>query len=328
MYSTPILFLIFNRPETTQKVFDIIKKQQPKYLYIAADGPRCDRPQDFNLCQKSREIVLKIDWDCEVKTLFRDKNLGCGVAVYEAITWFFGHVLEGVILEDDTLPHQTFFHYCENMLEHFRNDENVMHISGSYFLESLSTSISLDSYYFTKHIHVWGWATWRRSWQEYDYYIKEFEIQKTRKSLFNYYGEYWNFWKGIYLSIFNKEIDTWDYQWMFAIYLNNGIAINPTKNLVKNIGFGDDATHTKDINSIYTKVETSCLSKIVHPAGSTLDSKRDSLYYTHFLNFSVEEEIAKRNILWKLKKYMQKLKRKLNGSIKKIKHFQINKERS
>ena len=162
MFSTPILFMIFNRPDTTQQVFAKIRGQKPKFLFIAADGPRANHPADAELCQATRNVALNIDWECEVKTLFREENLGYGVAPAEAITWFFENVEQGIILEDDIDTDPSFFTFCEELLNYYKNDEQIMRISDSYFFADLKPKDTVNSYYFSKQIHGWGWATWRR----------------------------------------------------------------------------------------------------------------------------------------------------------------------
>ena len=308
-FSTPVLFLIFNRPEVTAKVFEEIRKIKPQYLFIAADGPRVNHIEDIELCNKCREIIEKVDWDCELKVLFRNKNLGCGIAPYEAVSWFFENVEQGIILEDDVFPDISFWEFCETMLNYHKDNEHIMHISGCYFLESIIGSDPMQSYYFTKHIHVWGWATWKRAWKCYDYNMKDWPSTKA-KELINYYGDYSIFWKNIYHNIFHKKIITWDYQWMFAIYKNNGIAINPTSNLTQNLGFGINATHTTDASSIFTTVKLSSISFYNHPKIIEVNTKNDALYYSHFLDFDLQLEEAKRKTLWKLKNLLKKFKTK------------------
>jgi hypothetical protein len=296
---TPLLFLIFNRPETTATVFDKIKQQKPSKLYIAADGARNNNSKDIENCRLTRKLVIEgIDWDCDVKTLFRDNNAGCGKAVSEAINWFFSNEEYGIILEDDTVPDSSFFTFCTEMLIKYRHDDKVMHISGCYFLKDIAPK-AIRSYYFTKHIHVWGWATWKRAWTNYDYDMQEWPTPK--KSLKQYFGNYAGFWKSIFESAYSKGIDTWDYQWMFAIFKNKGIAINPTTNLIMNIGFNSDATHTSDKDSIYTTVKVEPLLKINHPDIVKIDMAKDELYYKTYLNVNVE------SIKLKLKTFLCKI---------------------
>ena len=292
-FETPILLLIFNRPDETKQVFEVLEKLKPKTLYIAADGPRVDKLYENKICQKVRRIALNITWPCKVKTLFRDENLGCGKAVSTGISWFFEDVEQGIILEDDTVPDLTFFTFCENMLSKYHGNENVMHISGSYFLGNYEKFPIPESYYFSKHTHVWGWATWKRAWAKYDYQMGAWNSTDAPRNLRRYYGSYFDFWRNIYTSVYRKEIDTWDYQWMFAIYRSHGITINPSKNLVKNIGFGVNATHTKDVKSNFSTVKLSSLQELAHPQRITVNNYNDQLYYKHFLHFEPNENSIK-----------------------------------
>ena len=244
-FNTPILFLIFNRPDTTFKVFEEIRKIKPAKLYIAADGPRPNVIGEEEKCTASRNIIKQVDWDCDVKTLFREKNLGCKIAVSSAISWFFENVEEGIILEDDTFPTQSFFWFCQELLDFYRNDSRIMHISGNNF--QLGKIRGEGSYYFSKYNHIWGWATWKRAWRFYDVSLNTFPIFVQRKVIKNIFRRvkaqrYWfNKLKGVY----KKNIDTWDFQWAYTIWCQNGLCILPNTNLVSNIGFGDEATHTK-----------------------------------------------------------------------------------
>ena len=159
MFNTPILFLIFNRPEVTFAVFEQIQKIQPKYLFIAADGPR--NYKENELCKATRDVVQKIDWDCELKTLFRNENLGCAKNVSSAIKWFFDHVEKGIILEDDCYPDLSFFSFCEELLNYYDNNDRIMAISG--FNAQLGIKRTKHSYFFAEIPLVWGWATWRKA---------------------------------------------------------------------------------------------------------------------------------------------------------------------
>ncbi|MBI5417412.1 glycosyltransferase family 2 protein [Candidatus Poribacteria bacterium] len=243
-FKTPILFIIFNRPESTQKVFNEIRKIKPQKFYITADGPRENMPEDLQRCEKTRNIIKQIDWDCEVFTNFRDKNLGCKIAVSSGINWFFENVEEGLILEDDTLPHPTFFPFCEKLLEKYRYDNRIMMISGDNF--QFGKKRTDYSYYFSRYTLIWGWATWRRAWQYYDVNIKLWTEIKNGDWLYDIFSTknetiYWSY---IFEKIYIGEINTWDYQWSFACWIQNGFTIIPNVNLVSNIGFGDLATHT------------------------------------------------------------------------------------
>ena len=160
-FTTPVLFLIFNRPDTTKQVFSAIQKARPPRLYVAGDGPRPEQSNEAEICEIVRSIATNVDWDCEVKTLFRDHNFGCRLAVSQAISWFFENEPEGIILEDDCLPSQSFFWFCQELLEDFRNDKQVGAICGFYSNE-LDYKPSA-SYFFSRYMRVWGWAGWRRT---------------------------------------------------------------------------------------------------------------------------------------------------------------------
>jgi len=244
MLNTPVLFLIFKRPELTELVFREIRKAQPSSLFVAADGPRNEA--EMILCERARSIIKQIDWDCDVKTLFRDKNLGCKKAVSEAINWLFEHAEEGIILEDDTVPSQSFFKYCQELLEHYRNDERIMHISGE---NPLDYPVTQDSYYFSKIEHCWGWATWKRAWRYFDVNMNNFDkfIEYNVLSSVFFTNNQKKYWGDIFLKVKNGAIDSWAYIWTYTIFCNSGLCINSNINLVRNIGFGPEATHTQEI---------------------------------------------------------------------------------
>lgn len=276
-FETPILFLIFNRPETTQRVFEMIREKKPQKLFIAADGPRKSTKQDKIKCAKTRKIVEAVDWDCELKLLFRDENLGCKIAVSSAIDWFFNHVDEGIVLEDDCLPNKTFFDFTSQLLNEYRFNEEVMHIGGVNF--QFGKKWGSSSYYFSRFVHVWGWATWKRAWKKYDVNINSFPNFKRSgkmKQIFNskYLQKYW---LNLFEKLFKNQIDTWDGQWVFTIYNNNGVAIIPNENLVTNIGFGEDSTHTRKIN-VFSEIPTREIKNIVHPIKIQVSEDADSNY--------------------------------------------------
>ena len=241
----PILFLIFNRPDTTKKVFESIREYQPKQLFIAADGPRDNKPGEKELCKETRDLVSNIDWDCEVKTLFRDENLGCKDAVSSAITWFFEHIEDGIILEDDCLANQSFFEFCSELLDKYRENKKIMHIGGNNF-QFGKTNIP-DDYYFSRISHVWGWATWKDRWKLFDKEMKNLNnfIENNKIELFFDTKEFQNYWINAFTNVKKGELNSWAYIWSFVILDNDGLAIIPSNNLVQNIGFSGNATHTQ-----------------------------------------------------------------------------------
>ena len=254
MYKTPILLLIFNREDTTQKVFDVIRLQKPKYLFVAADGARKNKSDEVERCQRVRDIIKQVDWDCELKTLFRDDNVGCKWAVSSAITWFFEQVEQGIILEDDCLPDSSFFPFCEELLIRYKDDTRIGHISGNNFLPGIiEEGLSYD---FSSCVHIWGWATWRRVWKNFDLNLSFWEEQKSKRS-----SLFCNKRAEVYFSSFisdaladKNNYSVWDTQYWFSLSLQNQLSIYPAVNLVTNIGLGDpNASHTtkkKDKHSI------------------------------------------------------------------------------
>ncbi|AKD05715.1 nucleotide-diphospho-sugar transferase [Pontibacter korlensis] len=254
---TPVLLIIFNRAHTTQKVFERIRQVKPKKLYVAADGPRPHVGTDAERCAETRRIVEQVDWDCEVKTLFQEQNLGCGVAPSRSISWLFEHEETGIILEDDCIPSKSFFWFCQELLDKYKQDTRIMHISGNNYLDGWRRD-SDYSYYFSDKVNSWGWATWRRAWQLYDFNLANYPELKNKGYL-----------NGIFLNKFEEKYrlskleetftniqkgDVWDYQWEFTVYSNSGLCIVPEVNLVRNIGFGEDATHTFNLHDKKAKV--------------------------------------------------------------------------
>jgi hypothetical protein len=272
-FRTAVLFLVFNRPRTTQEVFNAIRSARPARLYIAADAPRDDHPGERERSAKVREIATAVDWPCDVRTLFREKHLGCGVAVSAAIDWFFEHEDEGIILEDDCLPDQSFFRFCEEMLERYRTEPSVMMISGGFYLGGQYEIAG--SYFFSKHVDIWGWASWRRAWQYNDPKMTLWPNLRDSDWLMrigNGHSDFGEFWTEVFDMVHGGRLDTWDYQWVFSCWLQNGLTIVPSRNLVKNIGFGDDATHAK---SNAGRLSTQPLETISFPLEHPDAVKRD-----------------------------------------------------
>lgn len=302
--NTPILFLIFNRPDTSQKVFDSIRDLKPKYLYVAADGPREGRLQEVELCRQTRDIISQVDWDCNIKTLYRKTNLGCGIAVSSAIEWFFQNVEYGIILEDDCLPHPSFFPFCEELLELYKDDTDIMLISGNNFQKGMKRG--LESYYFSNYSHIWGWASWRRAWIKYDYDMKafpEFLKEKKIKNVFSDYRHIRSTLKTLKRA-FRKKYNTWDYQWNFTIWENNGLCIIPNCNLVTNIGFDLRGTHTHSMSQNKYRIPYAAMQfPLVHPQHRVVN--RDADYFTYY-NFIRKPIIEK--VILKLREFLIKIK--------------------
>lgn len=291
MYNTaiPILFIVFNRPDTTQLVFDRIRKARPEYLYIAADGPRHEKEKI--LCDQVREIVSSVDWDCTVKTLYRSENLGCGKAVSSAIAWFFEQVEMGIVLEDDCLPADSFFGFCSTLLEKYRFDNRIGHIAGS------SVEITSEAgYYFSTLTNVWGWAGWRRVWKDYDFKMSSFpEFCRLNKiSCLPAHYPFKRKWIRRFKACYEGKIDTWDYQYAYHNLINHYLSVKPAVNLISNIGTGTNATHTvKEHPMSNLPVTEIDLNRMVHPEFVIADIDAD-------VNFQASEIRLSRNILIQL----------------------------
>lgn len=247
--NTAVLFLVFNRLDSTKQVFQAIRQAKPPRLYIAADGARAKKEGEAEKVKAVRNYIMQnIDWDCEVQTLFRDQNLGCKYAVSAAITWFFENEEQGIILEDDCLPSQSFFWFCEELLEKYKDDESVYLVSGdSRGSESFGMK---EDYGFCKYPMIWGWASWARVWKNYDAELQDWPEQRGGlPSSISSHKHTVVFWKKTFERMYNKEIDTWDYQFSYLLLKNKAKCIVPRINLITNVGFGEGATHTLSAES-------------------------------------------------------------------------------
>jgi hypothetical protein len=269
---SPVLFLIFNRPELTHKVFSVVRSARPPRLYIAADGPRSHVDGDLELCEKARSIIGLVDWPCEVFTRLQEKNIGLKFGVSGAISWFFEHEEYGIVIEDDVLPSLSFFSFCNEMLIRYRYDARIGHISG-YTAKSYPYQ---DSYRFTRLPNIWGWASWRRAW---DLYKVEISLEDITETDFSIYLDQADSEKSVFLNYLNNKLVTWDLQWIFCLLKNGFISISPNKSLIKNIGFSKDATHTKVLHRIHSFVNQQEISfPLRHPKSILSDPLLDRDY--------------------------------------------------
>jgi len=246
---SPVLFLIFNRPETTREVFAAIRQARPPRLYVASDGPRtCKAGEAEKVLALRSEILGGIDWPCTVHTHFQDHNLGCKQAVSSAISWFFAQEPQGIVLEDDCLPSQSFFRYCDDMLAHFADDSTVYLIAGeARGPESFGMSEDIAV---CKYAHIWGWASWARVWKHYDPDMRDWPQQKKRVlEQISQEPATRRFWRSRLDAVYAGKIDTWDFQLTYLMQKHQAKCVVPRRNLVTNIGFGDGATHTFDVGS-------------------------------------------------------------------------------
>jgi len=276
MFDTPILFIIFNRPETEKRVFDVIRKIKPKELFVAADGPRKNKKEEAERCVEARKIIDNgVDWKCKIHKLYRSKNMGCKNAVSSAIDWFFKNVENGIIFEDDCLPSESFFNYCSILLKRYKNNNRIMHISGDNFQPKGIKE--KNSYFFSRYPYAWGWATWRRAWIKYSVDIKNWRKLRSNEMFKGMSLVEKLYWSNNFDIVAKGMLDTWDYQWVYTVFNNEGYSIIPNVNLIENIGFGSEATHTKaSVNLDFTRGNIN--SPLVHPRKIAIDIKKD--FYT------------------------------------------------
>ena len=277
MLTTPVVFLIFRRPDLTAKVFEEIRRVQPPKLLVVADGPRNE--EEAKLCEEARGVIETVDWGCEVYKNYSDINLGCRQRVSSGLDWAFKQVEEAIILEDDCLPSQSFFSFCEVLLDHYRDDTRIWVISGNNF--QYGKKYGDGSYYFSRYNHVWGWATWKRAWSKYDKNLMtwpKFCKSGLLHSILENHKEV-KFWKNILDSYMTNQIDSWDYIWTYTCWSNSGLTIIPNENLVSNIGFGSKSTHTQDSNSIFANMPVKEILDIAHPTFVIRDHKADQIIF-------------------------------------------------
>ncbi len=278
--NTAVLFIIFNRQDLACVVFEKIREAQPKRLYIAADGPRKDRTDEPEKCELTRKSILDmIDWDCELKCKFEEQNFGCGLAISSAIDWFFNFEEEGIILEDDCLPNSTFFRFCEEMLSLYRTNKRVRMITGTNFRVS---DVATNTYSFSSCFSIWGWATWRHEWNLYDKTMKSWKQTREDGSFQDLFSDrrIYRYWRSIFDKVYDGEIDTWAYQWVYTCLITKGLSIVPSMNLISNLGFREDATHTRSKKSPRAALKTTELVfPLLHPCEVKEDKAMDEFIY-------------------------------------------------
>ncbi|MDR2971811.1 MAG: hemolysin hemolytic protein [Bacteroidales bacterium] len=307
--NVPVLLVAFNRLHTVQKTFEIIRKVQPPKLYIACDGARVDRKGENDKVEQIKNyLVSSVDWNCEVKTQFQDKNLGCGLGPYEAKKWFFTNEEMGILLEDDVVPNLSFFPYCEELLQRYRYDTRISMIGGFNFFDK---GISSNTYYFSRYVLTSGaFASWRRAWKDYDFGISKWEQLKETDFIHKAYPQKHQaeYYAKTFDDVFSgNRNDAWDYQWSFLNLINDWKCILPCCNLVKNMGFGEDATHTISTTDNCAKLfanlpDAEIYFPIKHPVSFHFDFERDNKF--------LEMQVIKPLSVW------QKIKREIKRVFK------------
>ncbi|HEX8475893.1 MAG TPA: hypothetical protein VF666_17840 [Pyrinomonadaceae bacterium] len=294
--NTPVAFLIFNRPDTTSKVFDEIRRARPRRLLVVADGARNEA--EAERCAETRAVIERVDWDCEVLTNFADANMGCRRRISTGLDWVFEHCEEAIILEDDCVPHPTFFPFCAELLERYRDDQRVGMICGNNFQRGQRRTPY--SYYFSRHVTVWGWASWRRAWRHYDVEMRLWpQLRETSwlaDMLVNPVMA--KYWQETFDRTHDGEIDTWDFQLFFSWWAQNALAITPDVNLISNIGFGHDATHTRDVLGTMAELPVEAVElPLSHPPYMSLDREADEFAFRQICPWIVENQ----NLYWRLR---------------------------
>ena len=297
--SIPVAFIIFNRPDTTERVFAEIARARPPKLLVIADGPRANRADEAEKCAAARAIVERVDWDCQVLTHYADVNLGCKQRVSSGLNWVFQTVEEAIVLEDDCLPHPTFFRFCEELLERYRDDERVMMVSGANF--QFGRKRTEYSYYFSRYTHPGGWASWRRAWQYYDVQVKAWPLIRDNHWLEDILRDRYaaKYWATRFEQCYNGLIDTWDFQWMFTCWIQSGLCILPNVNLVSNIGFRADATHTARKRRFADMPVEAVRFPLYHPPFVLRDARSDD-----FTEKSLGSSTAFRHLAARVKNFL------------------------
>ncbi|BAY92945.1 MULTISPECIES: hypothetical protein [unclassified Tolypothrix] len=274
--NTAVALTIFNQPEITAQVFEVIRQVKPPILLVIADAPRPQYQDDFHKCAACKKLIEQVDWDCRVLTNYSEENLGPKIRIATGLNWVFQQVEAAIILEHDCLPHPTFFRFCEELLDKYRHDQRIMTISGNNF--QFGEQRTENSYYFSRYPLIWGWATWQRAWQKYDLEMQHWVEARDSNLLENILDDSTavKYWTRIFQSYYQGNIDTWDYPWTFTSWLQNGLTILPNVNLVSNIGFSPEAANTKDIYSPFANYPTQAMEfPLKHPHFIVRHTKAD-----------------------------------------------------
>jgi hypothetical protein len=281
----PILLIPFRRPDKIRQLIAALALVKPRHIYILADGPRPNNPEEAKLCAEARQIATDIPWPCTIHTHFKETNVGLTPNVVEGIDWFFSQVEAGIIFEDDCIPDPTFFSFCAELLERYKDDTRIMHISGNNFQNG--TVHGDGSYYFSHYSHSWGWATWRRAWVQYHEAVANFDTydREGRINELPFSASAKNFWLKVL-----RNTAIWDSRWLYTTWYARGLCILPNQNLVSNIGFGADATHTFD-ETTQANVLNVPLAKIVHPSEIAVCVEADDYTFKTTMHVSLWQRL-------------------------------------
>ncbi len=300
-FQTPVVFIFFNRIECTKKVFSSIRDLKPMHLYLVSDGAR-NEEENIVVKEIRGYIEKSIDWECDIHREYSDVNLGCKKRVSSGISWVFETEEQAIILEDDCVPNRSFFFFCDELLKKYRYEDKVMTISGNLNVPDYTPQFS---YIFSRFLHVWGWATWKRAWSLYDIEMRDYP---SNKEIMNWLNPKLRAMKrNEFDLVYNCELDTWDFQWQYCIWKNEGLCIKPNVNTIENIGFDELATHTKTRSKLVEKLSFSSIEfPLTHPMSVELDKKYDELLTREYLENcpSIVVSIIKR-LLRKIKRFLR-----------------------
>ena len=278
--ASPIAYFVFNRPQHTRTTFAQIREQQPRQLFVIADGPRPDYSSDQMACAEVRDVVSEVDWQCEVRRNYAHTNLGLKLRFGTGLDWVFGEVERAIVLEDDCLAHPDFFAFCDALLERYADDPRVAVVTGDNFQRGRRSGEA--SYYFSKYNHVWGWATWRRAWENYDADItfwREWRASDDWRRIVPDRVER-RYWRRIFDRVARGKASTWDYPWTASTWHNGGLTATPNANLVTNIGIGPAATHTYRAVAVEGE-PIAPLGPMTHPPSVKQDLAADRFVFDH-----------------------------------------------
>jgi hypothetical protein len=310
---TPVIFMVFKRPDTTEKVFEVIRQAKPPKLLVIADGARSHKVGELEKCAAVRSIIDRVDWECKVFKNYADANMGCKHRISSGLDWAFSLVEEAIILEDDCLPHPTFFRFCEEILEKYRNTEPVMMVCGTNILGEWKSDH--QSYCFSHYSTCWGWATWRRAWQHYDIDMRLWLKPEGKEKIQKILGDrkHYKTWEEIFNSAYTDEIDTWAIRWLLTRWMNSGLSVIPAINLISNIGFGEESSHTTDSTSEVSNLTTQTISFPLKDPSAGLMSDRD--YSDAFYQKMFLKKTSIKRFLRRSRKFiLNRLRTVVNGS--------------
>ena len=312
MTEVPVALIFFNRPEETRQVFSVIREARPAHLFLIADGPRADVPGEAELVTGLREeLVRSVDWPCKLETVFSETNLGCGLRPATGIDHVFSQCDRAIILEDDCVPHPDFFRWCGELLARYAEHPEVMVVSGQRYL-GVSPSSEGD-YFFSRYPYTWGWATWRRAWQHFDLFMKSWDQPEKKQDFANRFADdlrmakVWS--RRFDWAVNFRDPTIWDFQWFYACMIRGGLSVSPTRNLVKNIGYGPAATHTFTSKEFPSAPTEALRFPLRHPKRIERDVEADRQIAQRYFDYS--------ETMYLLKQWSRPLRRKLGIGKKK-----------